>query len=665
MRIIPSYRTVLRLLLVAAGAAALSACLPEETSVAAADLTPLAVPAGITAVGGDSRVTLSWAATPDAQRYLVKRSVGGAPFTALAMVSARGYVDTSVVNGIAYSYVVAAQGDMPQSADSAPVTAMPRVPSGGTGGPGPALPPLPGVPAGLTTDAGDSHVMLRWSAASNATQYVVERATTPGGPYMMIALLNGTQYDDRRLTNGVTYYYVVNSVNAAGASADSGEASGLPLIPPSTPTQLVATPGNASVSLNWSASALAFTYRVRRSMTSGGPFADIGTTAATSYVDSAVSNGTTYYYTVAAENPKGLSRNAAQASATPDFCAVRPPAGWQDITPTGTDAQAPVNGTIAAALIADPFESRRLWLGTGERNDELWKSEDCGATWLQANTGAGGVGDGSTPGVGDGAQWSMQADFVVRDVLYATSATGAEGLWKSVDGGTSWVDVLAGSEFADVAADVAVNTVSIDAADHRHLLVSAQGLCAAPYAPTCLGETHDGGATWRVLTAPEPWQDGSGVIALNGGHWLWCGAGMWVTTDAGTAWSQVVLPGGGTCDARHVTRALVSAANGRYYLGSPDGVLSSLDGITWTRLAGTSGPMGVLAVGTDRLFAASRSQPVLRFALLADDTLWSDLPLPAQLATGTDGGIAFLAVDDAHGLLHASMASGGAARIAF
>jgi len=46
-----------------------------------------------------------------------------------------------------------------------------------------------------------------------------------------------------------------------------------------------------------------------------------------------------------------------------------------------------------------------------------------------------------------------------------------------------------------------------------------------------------------------------------------------------------------------------------------------------------------------------------------DAETWSDLPTPPQIAEGSDGGIPFLAYDDAHGLLYASMFSGGVARM--
>jgi hypothetical protein len=88
--------------------------------------------------------------------------------------------------------------------------------------------------------------------------------------------------------------------------------------PPPAPTNLVATAGNAQVSLTWSASSGAASYNVKRSTTSGGPYTIIATgVTAASYTDSGLVNGTTYYYVVSAVNGNGESANSNEASATP------------------------------------------------------------------------------------------------------------------------------------------------------------------------------------------------------------------------------------------------------------------------------------------------------------------------------------------------------------
>jgi photosystem II stability/assembly factor-like uncharacterized protein len=339
------------------------------------------------------------------------------------------------------------------------------------------------------------------------------------------------------------------------------------------------------------------------------------------------------------------------------------PGAWEDVTPPGTSEKPAVNGTVGAAVIVDPFDPRTVWLGTGGENDEIWRSDDCGATFTQVNTGPGSVGGADFGGVGDGAQWSMQADPVEPNVLYAVSGYGAQSLWKTTDGGYSWTDVLAGTDYETYADYRFVNNVSLDPTDHLHVVVSTHGACKAPYDPSCIAETTDGGSSWRLLTAPEGWVEGGGLILVKGGLWVWCGSTLMVTKDAGKTWSKDVLPGGGTCEAEYTIRSFVPAANGKYYLGSRNGVLQSSDGESWEHIEGTSGTLVMIDQGSTHVFAASQWQPTLKWASLDDDRTWSDLPAPPQIAQGSDGGIPFIAYDDAHGILYASMFSGGVARM--
>jgi len=346
-------------------------------------------------------------------------------------------------------------------------------------------------------------------------------------------------------------------------------------------------------------------------------------------------------------------------------CDSLPAAGtWENVTPPGTSSKPAVNGTVGAAIVVDPFDPRTVWLGTGGENDEIWRSDDCAATWTRVNTGPGSVGDNATyGGVGDGAQWSMQADPVARGVLYAVSGYGAQSLWKTTDGGYSWSDVLAGTEYESHAEYRFVNNVSLDPTDHQHLVVSTHGGCTAPYQPSCIAETKDGGRSWRVLSAPEGWAEGGGLILVKGGHWIWCGSTMMVTTDAGASWDSDVLAGGGSCEAEYTIRSFVPAANGSYYLGSRNGVLRSTDGVAWEHVPGTGGTLVMIAQGSKQVFAANQWQPSLRSASLDDDEQWTDITAPPQIADGSDGGIPFLSYDDAHHILYASMFSGGVARM--
>ena len=106
--------------------------------------------------------------------------------------------------------------------------------------PGTSTVTVPSAPTGLTAAAGNAQVVLSWTAASGATSYNVKRATTSGGAYTTVATgVTGTTYTNTGLTNGTTYYYVVSSVNSAGESANSSQASATPTGSTTTPSSLV------------------------------------------------------------------------------------------------------------------------------------------------------------------------------------------------------------------------------------------------------------------------------------------------------------------------------------------------------------------------------------------------------------------------------------------
>jgi len=116
-----------------------------------------------------------------------------------------------------------------------------------TGGDGnaPILPPV--APATLLAAPGDGAVPLRWQRSFGATRYVVQRATSKGGPYTTIATdVRGGSYTDMSVTNGTTYYYTIKAANSAGMSANSPEDAAKP----EHPMVNIATGGIASDNAN-------------------------------------------------------------------------------------------------------------------------------------------------------------------------------------------------------------------------------------------------------------------------------------------------------------------------------------------------------------------------------------------------------------------------------
>jgi fibronectin type 3 domain-containing protein len=135
-----------------------------------------------------------------------------------------------------------------------------------------------------------------------------------------------------------------NGSNPSGATA------------PAIPTGLMATPGNAQVSLTWIASANATSYNVKRGTTTGGPYTTVSSPTAATFSDTGLTNGTTYFYVVSAANSAGASANSAEATAKPTAPAQAP------ATPTGLTATASsgqVSLTWSASSTATSYNVKR------------------------------------------------------------------------------------------------------------------------------------------------------------------------------------------------------------------------------------------------------------------------------------------------------------------
>ena len=274
-----------------------------------------------------SEIDLTWSPVPGATGYNVKRSsVSGGPYTIIAAgVVATNYSDTGLATDTTYYYVVSAINgtEGPDSSEESITTI--------------AIPPV--APTGVTPTAGDTQVSLAWNVPATATSYNVKRSTINGGPYTIVGSPSVASYVDTGLVNGTTYYYVVSAINSGGESADSGQVSARPIL--AAPIGFTLIPDNGQIPMFWNARPGATGYKVGRSNISGGPYTVIANLAVTNYTDTAVVNGTTYYYVVSATNAACESANSSQKSVTPG-----PFAGYE---PFDYTAGSLTNGTPCSA----------------------------------------------------------------------------------------------------------------------------------------------------------------------------------------------------------------------------------------------------------------------------------------------------------------------------
>lgn len=248
-------------------------------------LTPVIdIPTGLTASLSAGVVTLSWAAVPNATGYQVWRDgvLAGEP-------AGNSFTENWSASA---TYLVRAVDGTSVSGDSTSASVTAEF----------------GAPTALHAAPGDRVVNLTWNPVSSATSYEVWRDGT------RLASPTATSYSDIAVTNGTTYSYYVIAVKGLEKSPASTSVSATPaaaVVQPDAPTGLAATAGDAQVSLQWHAVATADSYQVLR----GGKV--VATVTATNHLDTGLTNGLTYSYTVRAVAGAVTSVDSTTVKATP------------------------------------------------------------------------------------------------------------------------------------------------------------------------------------------------------------------------------------------------------------------------------------------------------------------------------------------------------------
>src|SRR5439155_1751185 len=322
--------------------------------------SPPSAPQNLAATGGNAQVTLTWQAPASdggspITNYKIYR--GGAPTTETLLTTVGNvltYTDSAVTNGVTYYYQVSAVNSPGEGAKSNEASATPNAP--------PPPPTPPSAPTNLVATGGNAQVGLTWQApgsngGSPITNYKIYRGTTSGGETLVATIGNQLSYSDGGLTNGVTYYYQVSAVNNVGEGPRSNEASATPTAPatpPGAPQGLVATAGDATVTLTWSAPSSnggspITNYRIDRGTASGGETLKATIGNVLTYSDTSVTNGVTYYYQVSAVNAAGEGPRSNEASATPS--PPPPPPDFSiSATPASLSIQIGSSGTSTITL---------------------------------------------------------------------------------------------------------------------------------------------------------------------------------------------------------------------------------------------------------------------------------------------------------------------------
>lgn len=176
-----------------------------------------------------------------------------------------------------------------------------------------------------------------------------------------------------------------------------------------------------------------------------------------------------------------------------------------------TDAQSTVS---MGAIAISPSNPNVIYAGTGEANNSLDSnfgrgvlvSTDGGSSWTLQNNGGTfdrkAVSEIAVDPSDANIAYVALADFAVNSIL------GDTGIWKTTDGGATWVNLT-----ATITSFHPWSSVRIDPGNHLTVYAAVGNLGGTT--ENGVYKTTDGGSTWRLLTgAPNGNAAGRIVVAV-------------------------------------------------------------------------------------------------------------------------------------------------------
>lgn len=272
-----------------------------------------AAPSSLSATPGDTQVSISFTQGSPGGSPITNYEYsidGGATYIPFSPpVTTSPVVITGLTNGTTYSIKLKAVNSFGSSAASSAVSATPAT--------------VPTAPTSLVATPGNAQVSVAFSQGSDGGSPILNYyySTDDGVSFAeLIPEDTASPIIITGLTNGTTYQIRLKAINLIGLSNTSDAVSATPIGPPDAPTSLVATPGNAQVSIAFtqgSDGGSAIT-NYKYSTNNGTTFTAFSPAdTASPVVITGLTNGTTYQIKLQAVNLAGVSPASDAISATP------------------------------------------------------------------------------------------------------------------------------------------------------------------------------------------------------------------------------------------------------------------------------------------------------------------------------------------------------------
>lgn len=156
------------------------------------------------------------------------------------------------------------------------------------------------------TSSNEEVLKISWNKVSGAKGYIISRSTKKDSGYSEIDTVSGektTSYTDDTVKAGKTYYYKVEAYNVNSGTKGYGGASDAVAGKTAKCTKItsIISANEKTLTIKWNKITGAYGYRIKRSTDEDGTYKVVKTIKSgntTSYKDTSVKAGKTYYYTV-------------------------------------------------------------------------------------------------------------------------------------------------------------------------------------------------------------------------------------------------------------------------------------------------------------------------------------------------------------------------------